>query len=262
MSRYCGRHPGTRPLVSVQSGLRCARPSGRAYQHTLAMTASAQSLHHGVAQSEAYKSEYVFGFGSLIGNPGFEYSDKVEPCYIKGWRRVFWQGSTDHRGTPEAPGRTVTLEPCEGAVTWGAAYKIAGDAEQRQETITYLEWREKQYDLREIVPVFTDASSSQPHVTALVYIATSDRSANPNYLGPAPLDDIALQIATSVGPSGPNRDYLFALAASMRRMNVQDEELFLLEAKVRALLDLPGNGDSSSTAAAAAGVPIDSSEPS
>lgn len=35
-----------------------------------------------------------------------------------------------------------------------------------------------------------------------------------------------------------------------------------LQAKVRALLDLPGNGDSSSTAAAAAGVPIDSSEPS
>jgi hypothetical protein len=85
------------PLVTViyqQITYRCpvlpplplAAASTRWLQHTLAMTASAQSLHHGVAQSEAYKSEYVFGFGSLIGNPGFEYSDKVEPCYIKGWR--------------------------------------------------------------------------------------------------------------------------------------------------------------------------------
>lgn len=35
----------------------------------------------------------VFGYGSLIHTPGFEYAAKVEG-YIKGWRRVFHQGST------------------------------------------------------------------------------------------------------------------------------------------------------------------------
>lgn len=52
-----------------------------------------------------------------------------------GCRRVFWQGSTDHRGTPEAPGRTVTLHPDDSCITWGMAYQLSGTPEQQQETL-------------------------------------------------------------------------------------------------------------------------------
>ena len=51
---------------------------------------------------------YIFGFGSLIHTPGFEWDDRITGV-IRGWRRVWWQGSTDHRGTQSNPGRTVTL---------------------------------------------------------------------------------------------------------------------------------------------------------
>lgn len=51
------------------------------------MTVAADAqLHHGAQVAEAYRCEFIFGFGSLISNPGFEHSEKVEPCYIKGWR--------------------------------------------------------------------------------------------------------------------------------------------------------------------------------
>lgn len=88
---------------------------------------------------------WVFGYGSLAWNPGFEYDEKVIG-YIKNYRRVFDLGKylckcsgeynlvtvsilvsvfmfvcyisacIDHRGTPEHPARTCTLEYAEGAI--------------------------------------------------------------------------------------------------------------------------------------------------
>lgn len=115
------------------------------------------------------------------------------------------------------------------------AYRLAGTPEEQHETLAYLEWREKQYDLREKVDVYESLDASEPAVRgALCYIATGCSTANPNYLGPATLEAIAEQIAVSHGPSGPNYEYVFKLADAMRHVQGADEELFLLEREVRA----------------------------
>ncbi len=43
--------------------------------------------------------------------------------------------TADHRGTPERPGRVVTLEENPDAITYGVAYELCGDEQQQLETL-------------------------------------------------------------------------------------------------------------------------------
>lgn len=54
------------------------------------------------------KGMWVIGYGSLMFKPIPKYQFRVNG-YLVGYIRRFWQSSSDHRGTPEAPGRVVTL---------------------------------------------------------------------------------------------------------------------------------------------------------
>lgn len=180
---------------------------------------------------------WVFGYGSLAHTPNFAFSNRAEG-YIRGFRRVFWQGSTDHRGTPQRPGRTVTLTPDPAACTWGVAFALSGSPEEQAAALQYLEWREKQYDERVRLDLY-DKNGQVVVQQALVYIASPR---NANYLGPAELPTVAKQIATTAGPSGHNSQYLFRLADTMRSMGVEDPELYELERLVRQVMDEHGDG--------------------
>ncbi|XP_028775004.1 gamma-glutamylcyclotransferase 2-3 isoform X1 [Neltuma alba] len=187
---------------------------------------------------------WVFGYGSLIWKAGFPFDESVV-CFIRGYRRVFHQGSTDHRGTPEYPGRTVTIEPAEGEVCWGVAYKISKKEDQEIAftrlhyacQARYLEVREKQYDKKAYLDVFTELTATVPAISGvMVYIASPDKSVNKNYLGPASVEEIARQITRAEGPSGPNRDYLFQLEKALLQIGCQDKHVMDLANEVRRIL--------------------------
>ncbi|KAL9666271.1 hypothetical protein QQ045_000597 [Rhodiola kirilowii] len=178
---------------------------------------------------------WVFGYGSLIWKAGFRYDDRLVG-FIKGHRRVFYQGSTDHRGTPDYPGRTVTLEHAEGHVCWGVSYKITSKEDQLA-ALEHLEMREKQYDKKAYLDFFTDSTSSSPALSGvLVYIGSADKKNNDNYLGPAPVEEMAKQIVKAEGPSGPNRDYLFRLEKSLIQIGGKDDHVIELANEVRRIL--------------------------
>ena len=170
------------------------------------------------------ESVWLFGYGSLIFKADFPYLER-RPASIRGWARRFWQGSHDHRGTPAAPGRVLTLVESPGTVCAGMAYSVAPSV------FDHLDVREKNGYLRFSTPMtFADGG----HEEGLVYIATEDNAA---FLGPAPEAAIARQIAASHGPSGPNRDYLLNLAEALRELGAEDEHVFALE---RHLLGVEG----------------------
>ncbi|KAF0807756.1 ChaC-like protein [Alcanivorax xiamenensis] len=162
------------------------------------------------------ESVWLFGYGSLIFKVDFPFRER-RPASIQGWARRFWQGSHDHRGTPENPGRVVTLIEAPGVRCAGMAYRVS------PAVFGQLDVREKNGYLRFSTPMtFEDGGQED----GLVYIATADNAA---FLGPAPVADVAAHIHRSHGPSGANRDYLLNLAEALRELGEQDEHIFEIE---------------------------------
>lgn len=174
---------------------------------------------------EGHAAIWLFGYGSLIWKADFDFLER-RPAYINGWERRFWQGSHDHRGTPEAPGRVATLVRAKGSICHGMAYRIT------PEVLAPLDVREKNGYLREKVPLtfMDEKGNGTEHSEGLIYLASDD---NPAFLGDAPLNDIAQQIANAHGPSGPNRDYLVNLAEALRELGAKDAHIFALEAQLK-----------------------------
>ncbi len=168
-------------------------------------------------------SVWLFGYGSLIYKADFPYLQR-RPARIHGWQRRFWQGSHDHRGTPEKPGRVATLIEVPDHSCAGMAYEVTPDV------FAHLDHREKNGYLRFFTEFeWLDGSGS---VEGLVYVAGPDNEA---FLGEATEAEIAAHIAESEGPSGPNSEYLLNLAAALRELDEQDEHVFAIERELLAL---------------------------
>lgn len=163
---------------------------------------------------------WVFGYGSLIWKQDFPFIES-RPGHIVGWQRRFWQGSHDHRGVPDAPGRVVTLVEAPGEICEGRAFLVKPDV------FSHLDHREK--NGYERVPVKIVFDSGMVH--GVTYRAPED---NPAFLGPAPVEDIAAQVRRSIGPSGSNAEYVFELASSLRQLGVGDTHVFEIEELLRS----------------------------
>jgi cation transport regulator ChaC len=165
---------------------------------------------------------WLFGYGSLIYLVDFPCLES-RPASIRGWSRRFWQGSHDHRGTEENPGRVVTLIEEAGAICGGMAYLVEAPVFKQ------LDLREKNGYLRVAAEMTFDDGS---HATGLTYIATPENEA---WLGEAGEDEIARHICGAEGPSGPNDAYLLQLASALRELGLHDQHVFDIEAHILAI---------------------------
>ncbi|KQV85025.1 gamma-glutamyl cyclotransferase [Massilia sp. Root351] len=188
------------------------------------MSANTIEINRQMDKFAGHHSVWVFGYGSLIYKADFPYLQR-RPASIAGWSRRFWQGSHDHRGTPAAPGRVVTIIPEAGAICHGMAYLIT------PAVFEHLDYREKNGYLRVAVEMaFDDADAATAGAAdaaeGVVYVAREDNEA---FLGEASEEEIARHIARSAGPSGPNSDYLTHLAIALRELGKHDAHVFTIE---------------------------------
>ncbi|MFK8054260.1 MAG: gamma-glutamylcyclotransferase [Woeseiaceae bacterium] len=165
---------------------------------------------------------WVFGYGSLIWKQDFPYQD-IQPAYIKGWSRRLWQGSHDHRGTPDNPGRVATIIRTPAASCAGVAVSI------NKRVFDHLDYREKNGYERHQVEIFL----ADRMVTGTTYVGSPDNHA---FFGEASDEAIIAQVMRSAGESGENLDYLLALAESLCELKIKDEHIGRLASKVRRLM--------------------------
>jgi cation transport protein ChaC len=171
---------------------------------------------------------WVFGYGSLLWEPGFPYGERAL-ARLAGWHRSFCMHSIHHRGTTESPGLVLALDRAEGGHCDGVAFAVA--PERSEDTLTYLRKREliSSAYLEMSLPV---ALADGRTVRAVTYVIDADHV---QYCGGLPLEDQAQIIAAATGGRGPNRDYLWNTARHLAELGLADPDLDWLADRVRVL---------------------------
>lgn len=196
---------------------------------------------------------WIFGYGSLMWNPGFAFVE-ARRARLTGYHRAFCIYSIHYRGTERQPGLVLGLD--RGGVCDGIAFRIA--PEQRAAVLDYVRRRELIYGVyREaLVPVdIAHAANEQPRtVWAVAYIA---ERAHPAYSGCLPLVREASLIRRSAGRGGTNLDYLLSTLRHLRELGIREPRLERLLAltgalAARAAEGANGNGPSRTAALARA----------
>ncbi len=171
---------------------------------------------------------WVFGYGSLLWNPGFPVAQSAVAT-LSGYARSFCMRSIHHRGTEAEPGLVLALDEQEGAVCKGLALAVARGYEGQ--TLAMLRERElisSAYLEKDLSVTPTDGSP----VIAVTYVIDA---AHRQYCGGLALEEQARIIARAQGERGPNTEYLFNTTSHLAEIGLYDPDLDWLATRVRAL---------------------------
>jgi cation transport protein ChaC len=161
---------------------------------------------------------WVFGYGSLMWRPGFDYLE-ARPALLHGYHRAFCVETTHYRGTPEKPGVVLGLD--RGGACRGRVFRIA--VAHAQKAARYLHERELVTPIYE--PRWLRVQTPQGPVRAVAYVV--DRQ-NREYMGKLSTARVVSLIRQARGVSGSNRDYLINTVRHLDELGVPDGPLHRL----------------------------------
>ena len=179
-------------------------PSSRRGPKTQGMSAASHDL-------------WVFGYGSLMWRPGFDY-EEAQHARLMGWRRSFCIYSIHHPGPAARPGLVLGLD--RGGTCEGIAYRVA--ASRAAETVRYLRAREQVNGVYREAHLPVELMGERREVLALTYIV---ERGHPSYAGQLPPIHQARLIRGGRGKSGNNLDYLISTLRHLSELGIREPDL-------------------------------------
>jgi cation transport protein ChaC len=159
----------------------------------------------------------VFGYGSLMWNPGFATPETIA-ARLHGWHRALCIYSEHYRGTPQKPGLILGLLP--GGSCRGVAHRLPTkdyDAVRRYLTVREID-NDGVYE-ESVRPIHLADGRT---VAALVYLA--DRK-HRQFAGKLAADKALRLIRQGNGATGSNLDYVRNTLAHLTALGLRDRTL-------------------------------------
>jgi cation transport protein ChaC len=172
---------------------------------------------------------WLFGYGSLIWNPAFHFTDRLIGT-VYGYHRRFCLWTHLGRGCPERPGLVLGLEP--GGSCRGVVFHIAPDAVEEELAIV---WRREMLS-GAYVPRRVQVRTALGALPAITFVINH---AHERYARFLPDDRVAEVIATAGGWLGPCAEYLINTVDHLAALGIHDRPLERLRQQVLARA-LPG----------------------
>lgn len=190
-------------------------------QHAPAVAAQYARLH-AVDDDEAV---WVFGYGSLLWNPGFDYVE-TRPALLYGYHRAFCIYSDHYRGTVDRRGLVLGLD--RGGSCQGIAFRLP--AAGLHDILDYLWEREMLTWGRGMVSTvynmrILSARTAGGTVICRTFVANREHH---EYAGRLPEAQVVDMIRRGVGVSGSNRDYLANTVGHLDELGIGDGPLHRL----------------------------------
>src|SRR6266849_3283031 len=228
--RHSGRRRGARLISDMRRPLaddfvKCKRVAGAAkdvefaslhFEVLLAVRAMPAKI---LPEAELSKGDlWVFGYGSLMWRPGFEFEQRV-PARLIGEHRALCVYSFVHRGTPEKPGLVLGLD--RGGACRGVAFRVA--EKNHAATIGYLREREQVTSVyREVKRSVWLENEARQRVSALVFVVDRGHVQYAGRLSPA---EQLRHVQQGHGQSGGNRDYVISTVKAIEAQGFRDAPL-------------------------------------
>ncbi len=173
------------------------------------------SMNDALQAWRAGEDVWVFGYGSLIWRPEFDFVER-RIALLRGHHRALCLWSRVNRGTPETPGLVFGLD--RGGACRGVVYRLAGD---QVPTFFPKLWDREMSTGAYLARWITCVTDNGP-VKALVFVMNR---ANPAYVPALPRDELLAVIRRACGRYGPCIDYVVETDEALRAAGIGDRQL-------------------------------------